>query len=59
MGVLPIRARWLTASRGPRVAAALAAALLLGSLTGAARQPAPSYPVQAEPRPTARPTRPR
>jgi pimeloyl-ACP methyl ester carboxylesterase len=47
MAVLPIRARWLTASRGPRVAAALAAALLLGSLTGAARQPASSYPVQA------------
>jgi predicted dienelactone hydrolase len=47
MAVLPIRARGLTASRGPRVAAVLAATLLLGTLTGAARQPAPSYPVQA------------
>jgi hypothetical protein len=53
MTALPIRARGLAASRGPRVAAALAGALLLASLTGAASppaqasQPAPLYPVQA------------
>ena len=47
MTALPIRARRLAASRGPRIAAALAGALLLASLTGAARQPAPVYPVQA------------
>ncbi len=38
--------RRLAASRRPRVAAALAAALALASLTGAARQPGVSYPVQ-------------
>jgi hypothetical protein len=53
MTALPVRARRLAASRGPRVAAALAGALLLASLTGAARQSAqasqlgPIYPVQA------------
>src|SRR5919201_3074720 len=47
MAALSIRARRLPASRGPRVAAALAAAVLLGTLTGAARLPAPGYPVQA------------
>ena len=53
MTALPIRARRLAASRGPRVAAALAGAVLLASLTGAASQPAqasqpaPLYPVQA------------
>ena len=47
MTVLAIRARRVAASRGPRVAAALAAAALMASLTGAARQPAPLYPVQA------------
>lgn len=36
MAVLSIRARLRTAGRWPRVAAALAAALLLGTLTGAA-----------------------
>jgi hypothetical protein len=36
-----------TASRPLRAAAALAAALMLATLTGAARQPAVSYPVQA------------
>jgi hypothetical protein len=41
------RARRLTASRWPRVAAAMSAALMLATLTGAARQPAVSYPVQA------------
>ena len=41
------RARRLTASRWPRVAAALSAALMLATLTGAARQPAVRYPVQA------------
>lgn len=43
-------ARWAgrsTASRAPRVAAALSAVLMLATLTGAARQPAVSYPVQA------------
>jgi hypothetical protein len=43
-------ARWagrFTASRAPRVAAALSAVLMLATLTGAARQPAVSYPVQA------------
>src|SRR6266704_6380043 len=47
MTALAIRARRVAASRGPRVAAALAAAALMASLTGAARQPAPIYPVQA------------
>ena len=47
MTALAIRVRRLAASRGPRVAAALAAAALMASLTGAARQPAPLYPVQA------------
>ncbi len=51
MAAIPIRAR-LAASRWPRAAAvhaaaALAAALLLATLTAAARQPGPSYPVQA------------
>ena len=41
------RARRLTASRRLRVAAALPAALVLAMLTGAARQPVVSYPVQA------------
>jgi len=45
------RVRRAAASRGPRVAAALAAAALMAaltaSLTGAARLPAPVYPVQA------------
>jgi hypothetical protein len=41
------RARRFTASRPLRVAAALSAALMLATLTGAARQPAVSYPVQA------------
>jgi hypothetical protein len=36
-----------TASRPLRVAVALSAALMLATLTGAARQPAVSYPVQA------------
>jgi hypothetical protein len=40
------RARCFTASRRLRVATALAAALMLATLTGAARQPV-SYPVQA------------
>ena len=48
MTALTARARRMAASRGPRVAAALAAATLMASLTGAARQPAPAYPVQAE-----------
>ncbi|HEY1000542.1 MAG TPA: hypothetical protein VGD83_12945 [Streptosporangiaceae bacterium] len=47
MTALAIRARRVAASRGARVAAALAAAALMASLTGAARQPAPLYPVQA------------
>jgi hypothetical protein len=48
LAAIPARARRrLAASRGPRVAAALSAALLLATLTGAARQPGPSYPVQA------------
>lgn len=37
----------VTASRPLRVAAALSAALMLATLTGAARQPAVSHPVQA------------
>ena len=41
------RARRFTASRRLRVAAALPAALVLAMLTGAARQPVVSYPVQA------------
>ena len=41
------RARRLTASGPLRVAAALSAALMLAALTGAARQPAASDPVQA------------
>jgi len=41
------RARRFTASRPLRVAAALSAALMLATLTGAARQPAVSDPVQA------------
>ena len=44
---IPARARRFTASRRSRVAAALSAALMLATLTGAARQPAVSYPVQA------------
>src|SRR5436305_12281579 len=47
MTALAIRARRVAASRGPRVAAALAAVALMASLTGAARQPASIYPVQA------------
>src|SRR2546430_4118530 len=47
MTALANRARRVAASRGPRIAAALAAAALMASLTGAARQPAPIYPVQA------------
>ncbi|HYX61442.1 MAG TPA: hypothetical protein VE888_20820, partial [Streptosporangiaceae bacterium] len=53
MTALAIRVRRIAASRGPRVAAALAAAALMVSLTGAARQPAQAsqpftlYPVQA------------
>ena len=47
MTALTARACRMAASRGPRVAAALAAATLMASLTGAARQPAPAYPVQA------------
>jgi hypothetical protein len=53
LAAVPARARRrLAASRGPRVTAArvtaaLAAAVLLATLTGAARQPGPSYPVQA------------
>jgi len=47
MTALATRARRVVASRGPRVAAALAAAALMAALTGAARQPAPLYPVQA------------
>ena len=47
MTAVAIRVRRVAASRGPRVAAALAAAALMASLTGAARQPAPLYPVQA------------
>ena len=41
------RTRRFTASRRARVAAALSAALMLATLTGAARQPAVSNPVQA------------
>ena len=48
---LSIRIR-LARSRGARVAAALSAALILATLTGAARQPAVSYPVQAAFTPT-------
>ena len=47
MTALALRARRVAASRGPRVAAALAAAALMASLTGAARQPITLYPVQA------------
>src|SRR5215472_15555537 len=47
MTELPIRARRPGASRRWRVAAALAAAALMATLTGAARQPASIYPVQA------------
>ena len=51
MTALTTRARRMAASRGPRVAAALAAAALMtaltASLTGAARQPITLYPVQA------------
>jgi len=47
MTALAIRVRRVAASRGPRVAAALAAAALMASLTGAARQPITLYPVQA------------
>ncbi len=44
----PIRTRRRFAvARGPRVAAALSAALMLATLTGAASQPGVSYPVQA------------
>jgi hypothetical protein len=46
------RARRLTASGPLRVAAALSAALMLATLTGAARQPAVSDPVQAAFTPT-------
>jgi hypothetical protein len=46
-GIPADRARCFTASRALRVAAALSAALMLTTLTGAARQPAVSYPVQA------------
>jgi hypothetical protein len=46
-GIPADRVRRFTASRLPRVAAALSAALMLTTLTGAARQPAVSYPVQA------------
>src|SRR5580704_14371004 len=44
---IPDRARRFTASRRARVAAALSAAVMLATLTGAARQPVVSYPVQA------------
>jgi len=53
MTALSVRARRLAVARGPRVATALAGALLLALLTGAASQPAqaspfgPVYPVQA------------
>ena len=47
MTMFAIRVRRMAASRRPRVAAALAAAALMASLTGAARQPASIYPVQA------------
>src|SRR6185437_13850833 len=47
MTALAIRVRRVAASRGSRVAAALAAAALMASLTGAARQPITLYPVQA------------
>ena len=47
LAAIPARARRLAASRAPRVAAALSATLLLATLTGAARQPGPGYPVQA------------
>ena len=47
MTALAIRVRRVAASRGLRVAAALAAAALMASLTGAARQPITLYPVQA------------
>ena len=53
MTAFAIRVRRAAASRGPRVAAALAGALLLASLTGAASQPGqasqpgPAYPVEA------------
>jgi Chlorophyllase len=46
-GIPADRARRFTASRPLRVAAALSAALMLATLTGAARQPAVSDPVQA------------
>jgi hypothetical protein len=50
---LSIRIRLsLATSRGARVAAALSAVLILATLTGAARQPAVSYPVQAAFTPT-------
>ena len=44
---IPARTRRFAAARRARVAAALSAALMLATLTGAARQPAVSYPVQA------------
>src|SRR5690348_3198306 len=51
MTALAIRVRRIAAPRKPRVAAALAAAMLMAaltaSLTGAARQPITLYPVQA------------
>ena len=47
LAAIPARARRLAASRAPRIAAALSATLLLATLTGAARQPGPAYPVQA------------
>jgi hypothetical protein len=46
-GIPANRARRFTASGTLRVAAALSAALMLATLTGAARLPAASYPVQA------------
>jgi hypothetical protein len=46
MVALLARARRVAFSRGPRVAAALSAVLLLATLTAAARQPSPGYPVQ-------------
>jgi hypothetical protein len=44
---LPARTRRFTASRHARVTVALSATLMLATLTGAARQPAVGYPVQA------------
>ena len=46
-GIPADRVRRFTASGPLRVAAALSAALMVAALTGAARQPAVSYPVQA------------